>query len=186
MSDFLNYVSYYFHQILLNTHIKEQTTTVMLVESFSKKLQGIVIPDKHNVIPVVVITTAQLHSTKPCSRCVGDSRWWRCLTVISAGNKAKRPSSVNYTTKTIHHHHHHYMLYDEYQLKILNCRKLHVMFLVKRIGGLNWKTKCRGKCIDKKGQLPEASIYGVVSVIMHSRHTSLRLTVLMYVFNDLQ
>ena len=27
--------------------------------------------------------------------------------MISAGNKAKRLSSVNHTTKTIHHHHHH-------------------------------------------------------------------------------
>ena len=88
---------------------------------------------------VVLITTAQLHSTKselrfcagsnpawhigdncttsfnlawtqvlrgfkPCSRRVGDSRWWRSLTMVPAGNKAKRLSSVNHTTKTIHHH----------------------------------------------------------------------------------
>ena len=26
--------------------------------------------------------------------------------MVPAGNKAKRLSSVNYTTKTIHHHHH--------------------------------------------------------------------------------
>ena len=54
---------------------------------------------------VVVITTAQLHSTKselrfkPCSRRVGDSRWWGSLTMVPAGNKAKRLSSVNHTTK---------------------------------------------------------------------------------------
>ena len=58
-------------------------------------------------------TTAQLHSTKPelrfCAgsnpaRRVGDSRWWGSLTMVPAGNKAKRLSSVNHTTKTIHHH----------------------------------------------------------------------------------
>ena len=41
---------------------------------------------------------------KCCSRCVGDSRWWRSLT-FPAGNKAKRLSSVNHTTKIIHHRH---------------------------------------------------------------------------------
>ena len=61
---------------------------------------------------LMVITTAQLHSTKPeirfCagsnpSRRVGDSRWWGCLTMVSAGNKAKRLSSVNHTPKIVHH-----------------------------------------------------------------------------------
>ena len=47
-----------------------------------------------------------LRRFKPCSRRVGDSRWWGSLTVVPAGNKAKRLSSVNHTTKTIHHHHH--------------------------------------------------------------------------------
>ena len=28
--------------------------------------------------------------------------------MVLAGNKAKRLSSVNHTTKTIHHHHHHH------------------------------------------------------------------------------
>ena len=56
----------------------------------------------------VVITIAQLHLTKPelgfkpCSRRVGDSWWWGSLTIVPAGNKAKRLSSVNHTTKTIH------------------------------------------------------------------------------------
>ena len=66
---------------------------------------------------VVVITTAQLHSTKPELRFCTDSNpacgvseiWdgknlWQCL----AGNKAKCPLSVNYTTKTIHYHIHHH------------------------------------------------------------------------------
>ena len=39
------------------------------------------------------------------SRRVGDSRWWWSLTMAPAGNKAKRLSSANHTTKTIHHHH---------------------------------------------------------------------------------
>ena len=45
---------------------------------------------------------------KSCSRRVGDSRWWGSLTMVPARNKAKRLSSVNHTTKTIHHHHHHH------------------------------------------------------------------------------
>ena len=69
----------------------------------------------------VVITTAQLHSTKPelrycagsnswragvlaCSWRAGDSRWWGSLKMVPTGNMAKRLSSVNHTTKTIHHH----------------------------------------------------------------------------------
>ena len=53
----------------------------------------------------MVITTTQLHSTKPerrfkpCSRRVGVSRWWESLTMVPAGNKAKGVSSVNHTTK---------------------------------------------------------------------------------------
>ena len=64
---------------------------------------------------VVILTTAQLHSTKPklkilrwfksCSRRVGESQWWGSLTMAPAGNKAKRLSSVDRATKTIHHHH---------------------------------------------------------------------------------
>ena len=39
---------------------------------------------------------------KPCSRRVGDSRWWGSLTMVAAGNKAKQFLSVNHTTKTIY------------------------------------------------------------------------------------
>ena len=46
--------------------------------------------------------TQVLRRFKPCSRRVGDSRWWGSLTMVPAGNKAKRLSSVNHTTKTIH------------------------------------------------------------------------------------
>ena len=70
------------------------------------------------VLFVLVITTAQLHSTRPELRfCAGSNpacgvsavehlRWWESLTMVSAGNKAKHLSSVNHTTKTIHYHHH--------------------------------------------------------------------------------
>ena len=51
--------------------------------------------------------TQALRRFKPCSWRVGDSRWWGSLTMVPAGNKAKRLSSVNHTTKTIHYHHHH-------------------------------------------------------------------------------
>ena len=62
---------------------------------------------KYLNVGVVVITTAQLHSSKSelrfksCSWRVGESRWLESLTMAPAGNKAKRFSSVNYTTKTI-------------------------------------------------------------------------------------
>ena len=75
---------------------------------------------------VVVITTAQLHSTKPelrfkpCSRCVGDSRWWGSLTMVPAGNKAERLSSVNHTTKTTHHHQAFIRIYF-FREKRFNC-----------------------------------------------------------------
>ena len=51
--------------------------------------------------------TQVLRRFKCCSRCVRDSRWWESLIMVPVGNKAKRLSSVNHTTKTIHHHHHH-------------------------------------------------------------------------------
>ena len=64
---------------------------------------------------VVVITAAQLHSTKPLLRfCTGskqlvrDWRWWVSLTMVPAENMAKRVSPVDHTTKAIHHHHHHH------------------------------------------------------------------------------
>ena len=50
---------------------------------------------------------SQLHSTKPefrfksCSRCIGDSQWWRSLTMVPAGNIAKHLSPVNRNTETI-------------------------------------------------------------------------------------
>ena len=47
--------------------------------------------------------TQVLGRFKSCSRRVGDSRWWGSLTMVPAGNKAKRLSSVNHTTITIHH-----------------------------------------------------------------------------------
>ena len=50
--------------------------------------------------------TQVLHKFKSCSLRVGDSQWWRSLIMVPAGNKAKRISSVNHTTETIHHHHH--------------------------------------------------------------------------------
>ena len=46
-----------------------------------------------------------LHGFKSCLQRVGDSRWWVSLTMVPAGNKTKRLSPVNHTTKTIHHHH---------------------------------------------------------------------------------
>ena len=52
--------------------------------------------------------TQILRILNSCSRRVRDLRWWGSLTMVPARNKAKRLSSVNHTTKTIHHHHHHH------------------------------------------------------------------------------
>ena len=57
--------------------------------------------------------TQVLRRFKPCSWRVGDSQWWGFLTMVPAGNKAKRLSSFNLTTKAIHHHH-HYQLWNPY------------------------------------------------------------------------
>ena len=85
-------------------HYIRRTLTALLHRNYDKWCRG-----------EVVITIAQLHSIKPelrfCAgsnpaRRVGDSRWWGSLTMAPAGNKAKRLSSVNHTTRTIHHHHH--------------------------------------------------------------------------------
>ena len=65
------------------------------------------------------VTTAQLHSAQPeLLRRVGDLRWWGS----PPGNKAKRFSLVNHTTKTIHHHHLHHH-HQPWSVKILGkCR----------------------------------------------------------------
>ena len=49
--------------------------------------------------------TQVLRRLKSCLRRAGDSQWWGSLTMVPTGNRAKRLSSVNHTTKTIHHHH---------------------------------------------------------------------------------
>ena len=56
--------------------------------------------------------TQVLRRFKSCLQRVGDSRWWGSLTMVPAGNKAKRLLSVNHITKTIHHHHHHHQWKD--------------------------------------------------------------------------
>ena len=55
---------------------------------------------------VVVITTAQLHSTKPELRFCAGSNPARGVSEIRDGEDL-RLSSVNHNTKTIHHYHHH-------------------------------------------------------------------------------
>ena len=52
---------------------------------------------------------------KPCSRHVVVSRCSGSLKLVPTGNNAKRLSSVNYITKSIHHHHHlyyHHLLFS--------------------------------------------------------------------------
>ena len=94
---------------------------IIILKTRSLCLTKIILLAKIAVVPwwrrgVVVITTAQLHSTKPdwtqvlcrfkpCLQCVGDLQWWGSLPMAPAGNKAKCLFSVKHTTKTIHHHH---------------------------------------------------------------------------------
>ena len=49
--------------------------------------------------------------SKSCWWHVGYLQWWESLTVVPARNKAKRLSSVNHITKTIHHLHYSEDLY---------------------------------------------------------------------------
>ena len=91
---------------------------------------------------VVVIITAQLHSTNPELKfCAGSnparsvSRWWGFLAMAPAGNKAKRLSLVNHTTKTIYHHHHHHHHHHYHHIK---NRK----FFVKPESFRHHKSKC--------------------------------------------
>ena len=57
----------------------------------------------HNFIQLSL--NSVLSRFKPCSRRFGNLRWWGSLTMVPVRNKAKRLSSVNHTTKTIHYHH---------------------------------------------------------------------------------
>ena len=58
----------------------------------------------HNLIQQS-LKSGFLRRFKSCSRHVGDLQWRGSLTMVSTGNKAKRLSSVNHTTKIIHYHH---------------------------------------------------------------------------------
>ena len=55
--------------------------------------------------------------------------------MVPAGNKAKRLSSVNHTTKTIHHHHHHHHTRD-FDLGLLPVKSyvLHVHLIMRSHG----------------------------------------------------
>ena len=63
---------------------------------------------------VVVITTAQLHSTKPDLRLCADSSPARGVSEIRDGedlcqwSRLEIKLNVNHTTKAICHHHHHH------------------------------------------------------------------------------
>ena len=71
--------------------------------------------------------TQVLRRIKSCSWRVGDSRWWRSLTMVPAGNKAKCLSSVNHTTKIIHRHHHQAKLeHTGFSLCLWNRRYIRV------------------------------------------------------------
>ena len=82
---------------------------------------------------VVVITTAQLHSTKPELRFCTGSNPARGVSGIRNGEdlwqwsrleiRLGQPSLVNHTTKAIHHHHHHQVVNHLvfYKRKLVYC-----------------------------------------------------------------
>ena len=78
--------------------------------------------------------TQILRRFKPYAQRVGDSRWWGSLTMVPAGNKAKRLSSFNHTTKAIHqhhhhhHHHHHQLLKDHHLIIFVYLNKLLLIY----------------------------------------------------------
>ena len=78
--------------------------------------------------------TTVLHRFISCSRRVPESRWWGSLTVVPAGNKAKRLLSVNHTTKTIHHQHQR-----RSQIKVRSCFAL---FFILSKSGVIWDYYC--------------------------------------------
>ena len=87
---------------------------------------------------VVVITTAQLHSSRPEQRFYAGSNPARGVSEIRDGEDLwqwSQPeirlhlSSVNRTTKTIHHHHHHphhHDLYIKYNINYI-CECFHLV-----------------------------------------------------------
>ena len=96
------------NNVLLLPLINSKDFHCLIIRKFSIKCQPEKPKPKLRHRSVAVITTAQLLHCTSCSPSVGDSRWRGSLTMVPAGNKAKRLSSVNHTTKTIHHHHHHH------------------------------------------------------------------------------
>ena len=77
-------------------------------------------------LKLVVIATAQLHSTKPELRFCAGSSPARGVSEIRDGEDLwqwsrleirLRLSSVNHTTKTIHHHHHHRFMHGFWKKK---------------------------------------------------------------------
>ena len=91
-------------------YVNRYLNTSEYPEIIKQRISLILLPEKNYLcFGVVVTATAKLHSTmlelcrfKSCSRHVGNLWWWRYLTLIRAGNKAKLLSSVNHTAKTIY------------------------------------------------------------------------------------
>ena len=95
------------NNVLLLPLINSKDFHCLIIRKVSIKCQPEKLKPKLGHRSVAVITTAQLLYCTSCSPSVGDSRWRGPLTMVPAGNKAKRLSSVNHTMTTIHHHHHH-------------------------------------------------------------------------------
>ena len=74
------------------------------------------------------VWTQVLRRFRSCSRHVGDSRCWGSLTMVPAGNKAKRYSSVNHTTKTIHHL--HIIIINHHHQKATGAKLICLYFIV--------------------------------------------------------
>ena len=104
------------YQVAINWNQAIHTTSKEAPSDFSKvykmiSVRKVVAPwcsDYHYCITSFNKAWTQvLHMFKCCSWRVRDLQCWRFLAMVPAGNKAKRLSSVNHTTKTIYHLHHY-------------------------------------------------------------------------------
>ena len=73
------------------------------------------------------VWTQVLRNFESCSWHVKVLQWWKPLTLVPAGKKAYRLSSVNHSHKTIHHHHYRHSDGNVYRRhlktkKILVCK----------------------------------------------------------------
>ena len=99
---------------------------IMNIRNYSKKIRKAPINTAYTVVPwcsgyhycttiFIKAWTQVLRRLKSYLRRVGDSRWWRSLTMVPAGNKTTPIIGQPYRKKIYnnHHHHHHHQINKE-------------------------------------------------------------------------